>query len=407
VYGTTTNIGGFAGSGSGTVNQCFWDNITSGQTTSFGGSGKNTTDMMKRITFTDAGWDFNNIWTVIEGEDYPHFGMDDVNYSIMNLIDLHNMRYDKNGDFTLETDINASATRTWNNGAGFIPIGDSPTRFGGTFDGNNHTISGLYINRPGTNGIGLFGFTTAGCNIKYVSLNDVNITGYSYVGALAGAHDYSTTVIDSNSSGTVKGNNEIGGMFGRSYGLVERCSSTVDVKASNQGGGLIGVNLDGTVNNCFASGNVSGNYYMGGLVGRNRRISSPPTVTDSYATGTVSTGTSNGGLVGLNDAGSTVTGCFYDNITTGYSSGSPGTPKNTTDMMKWVTFSSAGWDLENVWNIMDGRSYPFFGRFDVSYMIYDLQDLHNMRYDKGGDYQLANDIDASATREWYLSLIHI
>jgi len=55
----------------GTVGNSFWDTQTSHQSTSAGGTGKTTEEMMMRSTF--IGWDFTNIWMINEGVNYPVF----------------------------------------------------------------------------------------------------------------------------------------------------------------------------------------------------------------------------------------------------------------------------------------------------------------------------------------------
>ena len=63
----------------GTIADSFWDVQTSGQSTSYGGTGLETTLMQTQSTFTDAGWDFmgestngtNDIWDICEGTNYP------------------------------------------------------------------------------------------------------------------------------------------------------------------------------------------------------------------------------------------------------------------------------------------------------------------------------------------------
>ena len=55
----------------GDVIYCFWDTQASGQSTSPGGTGKTTAEMRTISTFTDAGWDFWNTWTICEGTNYP------------------------------------------------------------------------------------------------------------------------------------------------------------------------------------------------------------------------------------------------------------------------------------------------------------------------------------------------
>jgi|GEM_PF-1883226 len=73
VYSTDHDLdGGLVGSSIvGTVTASFWDKMTSGQTTSEGGISKTTTQMQTLATFTTAGWDFANTWSICEGTNYP------------------------------------------------------------------------------------------------------------------------------------------------------------------------------------------------------------------------------------------------------------------------------------------------------------------------------------------------
>ncbi len=57
--------------------------------------------------------------------------------------------------------------------------------FTGTFNGNNYTISNLFISLPSTNDVGLFG-ETSGATIENVGLVNANITGQNHVGGLLG-----------------------------------------------------------------------------------------------------------------------------------------------------------------------------------------------------------------------------
>jgi len=70
--GNSQYLGGLAGDNFwGSISNCFWDMETSGMTTSAGGTGFLTAQMQTLTTFTDAGWDFDTIWTIDEGLDYP------------------------------------------------------------------------------------------------------------------------------------------------------------------------------------------------------------------------------------------------------------------------------------------------------------------------------------------------
>ncbi|MGB6872666.1 MAG: hypothetical protein WBE46_00750, partial [Dehalococcoidia bacterium] len=65
-----------------TVTNSFWDTQTSGQATSDGGTGKNTTEMKNIATFSGAGWSIievtnpetrnpSYIWNIVDDETYP------------------------------------------------------------------------------------------------------------------------------------------------------------------------------------------------------------------------------------------------------------------------------------------------------------------------------------------------
>jgi len=62
----------------GAFTDCFWDTQTSGTAVSDGGTGKTTSQMKTKSTFTSAGWDFIIIWFIngITNDGYPfHFAM--------------------------------------------------------------------------------------------------------------------------------------------------------------------------------------------------------------------------------------------------------------------------------------------------------------------------------------------
>jgi len=75
-------VGGLVGRNGNTVSNSFWDTQTSGQTTSAGGTGENTTQMMDIATFSGVGWNiiavanlgtrnYSYIWNIVTGVTYP------------------------------------------------------------------------------------------------------------------------------------------------------------------------------------------------------------------------------------------------------------------------------------------------------------------------------------------------
>ncbi len=214
--------------------------------------------------------------------------------------DLHEVREDLEGDYVLMNDLDEDtdyydeyASEEANEGKGWQPIGDDDNRFTGTFDGNEYEIKGLYVNRTDENYVGLFG-ATYDAEIANVGLADAKISGRSEVGGLMGKNGQGT-VLSSYATGDVSGDWDVGGIIGYNYGTVKNSYASGDVTGGGNGvGGLMGNNAGGTVENSYATGDVSGGTGVGGLMAYNYG-----TVSNSYATGTVSGDWDVGGLVGV------------------------------------------------------------------------------------------------------------
>ncbi|MBI4808959.1 MAG: filamentous hemagglutinin N-terminal domain-containing protein [Nitrosomonadales bacterium] len=234
---------------------------------------------------------------------------------VNNVTNLQDMNTNLAGNYALGTDINAAGTTTWNfNGTtydGFAPVGTIATPFTGNFNGNLHTIDGLYINRSSVGYVGLFGYTNAS-TIKDVSLTNVNILGGGYVGSLVGWHQGSLAN-SHNASGTVTSVGMIGtaagGLVGMNYNFstVDNCSAGSTVSGTSYVGGLIGASQQSTLSNVSATGNVTGtNWGAGGLVGSMEGDLSPHSLTNGTASGNVNGSRYVGGLVGWNGYWSTI-----------------------------------------------------------------------------------------------------
>ncbi len=88
-----SNVGGLIGSGwSFRAVNCFWDVVTSGRTSSTGGTGLTTAQMKTLSTFTSAGWDFVDTWGIGENQTYPFlrtYSGADLNYdAVVNFNDF-------------------------------------------------------------------------------------------------------------------------------------------------------------------------------------------------------------------------------------------------------------------------------------------------------------------------------
>jgi len=289
-------------------------------------------------------------------------------------------------------------------GAGneWVPIGRHGAQFRGTFIGNGFYVAGVYIKDPTDAGryVGLFGRVARDGAIRNLRVSKPDITGYCYVGGLAGKNSGTVTrcYVDTGKVSAAGGNIGAGGLGGLvgvdSAGIITNCRAVVEVSGSvNMVGGLVGWN--------YANGKITGSYAkgtriivvgddVGGLVGRNDR----GTISDSYAEYTeVSGGREEvldiggggvGGLVGTN-VDAIVSRCYTaasvsgrnsiggligfklgtGRIDSSYyrSSGAVkvgneyGAPKVDDDMKLKATY--VGWDFSDVWGIDEKRGYPY------------------------------------------------
>ncbi len=222
-------------------------------------------------------------------------------YEISNVKHLQNMNENLSAHYELVDDIDASVTKNWNSGKGFVPIGYyyswqsgfQAKRFTGTLNGQGHVISKLWINNscPSSWNVisshGLFGFIGENASINEVGLEHINVDG-AKAGGLVGRND--GTIKNCYVTGKVNGG---GGLVGWNVGLISNSYARVDVSGTSSGG-LVGEN-GGTIKNSYATGDVSGDWTSGGLVGENGG-----TIKNSYATGDVGGYCGTGGLVGDN-----------------------------------------------------------------------------------------------------------
>lgn len=98
---------------------------------------------------------------------------------------LQNVNSDISVKYALSNNIDCTDTKNWNSGAGFKPIGS----FSGLFDGNGHTISNLYINRPSEENVGLFGVVSNEATLTNFRLENISVAGGSKTGGLVGYNE--------------------------------------------------------------------------------------------------------------------------------------------------------------------------------------------------------------------------
>lgn len=154
----------------------------------------------------------------------------------------------------------------------WTPIGGESASFKGTFDGQGHSISGLYINRPEADYQGLFGYISSNGTVSRTEVTGSYIHGQNGVGGIAGVN--SGTLTACSYSGTVIGYDyPLGGVVGRNYGTVSCCYATGRVHATGSNpyvGGVVGDNY-GTISSCYSTASLSADHsgYISGIASYN------------------------------------------------------------------------------------------------------------------------------------------
>ena len=229
-------VGGLLGYETGDNSQCygnFWDLDTSNQQNSRCGTGKPTEDMKRKSTFTNAGWDFENVWEMRE-DGYPQLRMKDP---ILEPVEISTCKELQNigpsGTYKLSNDIDCS------NIDNFEPIiANTGGKF--SFNGQGHTIKNVNINRPEEDYVGLFGHLKYNVLVENVGVEDVNIEGKNYVGGLIGRQSYQAVVKDAYATGTVEGNKDVGGLVGHKYDDLTSSWADANVKGNENVGSVVG-----------------------------------------------------------------------------------------------------------------------------------------------------------------------
>ena len=142
--------------------------------------------------------------------------------------------------------------------------------YNGTFDGRNHTISGLYFNNTSTSYIGLFGYVGTSGKISNVGIIDSYFNGKYYVGSICG-YNSGGTMEDCYNTANVSGSKYIGGICGyKSGGTIKTCYHTANVSSlqdnSSNVGGICGYNAKGEIISCYYDSTT----YSGEKVGTNK-----------------------------------------------------------------------------------------------------------------------------------------
>lgn len=228
-------------------------------------------------------------------------------------------------DIDLNPEMKVDENGTVTGATNWVPIGTDEHPYIGSFDGQNRTISGLYIDNTTVSYTGLFGVVGAAdaeIGTKQGIVQNLAVDGYinagTFVGGVVGQN--SGNVTNCSHSGAVSGDNngsKVGGIVGRNYGgAVKNCSNSGKVTGFTVGG-VVGSNEysnagGSSVKDCYNIGDVAGDI-AGGIVGINGNQCS---VMDCYNIGDITGGEIDndtvGGIVGMNSSGDTVKNCYFE-----------------------------------------------------------------------------------------------
>ncbi len=182
-------------------------------------------------------------------------------------------------------------------GKTWLPIGNATTAFQGSYDGNGYLITNITTIANGQlnySNVGLFGYTR-NATIKNVNIISGTIQGYDYVGSIVG---------------------------NLNNGSIENCRSGATVTGHNYVG-MIGYGISTSILSSYNYGSVSGNDYVGGILGRNGGTGTR--LENCYMKGSVTATASEancGGILGQTTSGITLQSCgFIGSVTGGSNTG--------------------------------------------------------------------------------------
>ena len=230
--------------------------------------------------------------------------------------------------YVMTDDVNLSAYSNW------TPIGTEDKPFRGVFDGQNHVVTGLKIDRENGEYQGLFGYVSGTddahkAQIKNVAVRDAQIRARYDVGAVVSQYgQFTAGYVEPLENcamigGTIQGTSSmgqssfVGGIVGWAFGEIQRCYATGNIIGADNAceyGGIAG-ETHKAVNACYSTGSLSGmgSYAddFGGIVGKARGA-----VTNCYTTGDITGSLNNAGTLG------SIVGCAMDRVTNCYATGS-------------------------------------------------------------------------------------
>lgn len=209
-------------------------------------------------------------------------------------------------DITINEDVSGSDATSQK--YKWTPLGTDSSKYTGTFDGNGHTISGLYINSTAAN-TGMFGRIGSSAVVKNLTLADSVIRSTkNYTGAITGYIDDAASVTNCHTKNSVQitAAKYTGGITGYQddTSTLTRCSNAAEVTGANNVGGISGYNWSkssASLTDSYNRGSVSGSNLVGGICAQiyiGGTVSNVYNLGNIQASGTTGTPTA-GGITGV------------------------------------------------------------------------------------------------------------
>ena len=213
---------------------------------------------------------------------------------------------------------NGSSFKAWRPMGMADEKGEFTGHYKGIFDGNGHSISGVYVNRDEAaddvdtrfkSSIGLFGYHDG--VTRNLGILDSYMRGKGCIGGICGYND-GGTIQNCYSAATVCGDSYIGGICGRSRSnsIIENCYNAGYIYGATRSiGGICGDNYS-TIESCYNIGIIEGNFMVGGIVGVSSGLGNTIWIKDCYNRGNVIGDTKDIGGIGGYIGSSLVENCY-------------------------------------------------------------------------------------------------
>jgi len=371
-------------------NDLDWENDTEGGFCFYQNDSNNESDFGRLYNFLTLSNEKNIINTTLgeeEGEEEDLYSI--PSEIITDFIEISTLEqlskigideeYPLDANYKQINNINAIETKNWNEGLGFIPIGSDTNPFTGLYNGNGYKIKYLHINKEEYSEyedyIGFISYNSG--TIKNLGLENVQISGTSYIGGICGYND--------------------GGLIERVYvsGKINGLEDYI--------GGICGYTTNNEIINAINNAEISGGNYVGGLIGYNENT----IIEKSLSTGLIfGDGQEIGGLIGYSVGELDIIKSYWDIETSTQSTSSGGTGHTTQELTyPYANNVYEDWDfvnfISNDFNneISNGYPYLWFAEPDRSLTVEYFVELRDptgkliapLKWSEGVMYEIINE----------------